>query len=432
MPFKYLLVIALALIGSLLPGSTGIPVSSTDQGNSTAMKPCTPPTVAIMISGQLQRFIYRDQSGPLLEGQDVLKAYKMLTIDWGKKSEEDCHWQCICTKTETGCHNEGKCHRYVWTESTKNCMLYETAALNSACAPVADVYIALSNATLTKPWSGVVTSVPYLNVSNVDEITKWYKNRGARHVEIKIVSEAELLHVEKVARKFVRSAQPQKLAMRFDKMIEKGHGGKGHWFANFRQYYMRHTVYALTLKRSYTAHTVWRDDNFFLKPLDLTLMLPILREQPNAVFVNKYCGWGAFSDKIYVLNRASAGRFLSSTFPAFLAKILAWVRSAYEKGSKDCPVHYVKCGLQYLQSETWLKTSLEQDKAQIHKWDFHRTEKRYMNDLLCVSWEYYHCTPELRTLVLEGSTKVCNEGFGKRSSAHWPWGSPNKLSAKSG
>merc|ERR1712216_34798 len=107
----------------------------------------------------------------------------------------------------------GKCLRYVWNQSNKKCMLYESAAPSpAACAPVADVFIALSNATLTTPWGGAVTPIPYLAISSIDEIKKWYKKRGARNVVIKIVSEAELVSVEKKARKFVRSTRPRKLA----------------------------------------------------------------------------------------------------------------------------------------------------------------------------------------------------------------------------
>jgi hypothetical protein len=56
------------------------------------------------------------------------KAYKTLTISWGKKDEDSCKWQCTCAKTQTGCNSQDKCFRYQWTESTKKCVLYETAA----------------------------------------------------------------------------------------------------------------------------------------------------------------------------------------------------------------------------------------------------------------------------------------------------------------
>jgi hypothetical protein len=87
-----------------------------------------------MISGQLQRFVYQDQTGPLLAPDP-----------------------------------------------------------KAACPVAVDVYIALSNASLTKAWSGRVTGIPYLSSATPDAIKHWYLARGARRVVVKFIDEDELV-----------------------------------------------------------------------------------------------------------------------------------------------------------------------------------------------------------------------------------------------
>jgi len=292
--------------------------------------PCTSAAVAIMISGQLQRFVYQDQTGPLLAPDP-----------------------------------------------------------KAACPVAVDVYIALSNASLTKAWSGRVTDIPYLSSATPDAIKHWYLARGARRVVVKFVDEDELVRAEATVRQLIRNAPDGK---RLDTFVKQGYD-KDHWFANFRQYYMRHMVYKLTLDRTYGVLTFWRDDNVFLTPLDLGPMWPKLLASTNAVFVNQYCGFGALSDKIYAFNRGSVDLFFCPTFQAFSKKMLAWVESAVLRG-----------GTNWLQSEAWLAHSLSQDRTQVIKWDFHRTDMRYVDGEFCASPGYRQCTPELATRT---EIKVC-------------------------
>jgi hypothetical protein len=350
-----------ALVAASLPRSDGLPLHTTDAGLGASLKrfdvltaqdaqstpPCTPPAVAIMISGQLQRFIYRDQTGPLLARDPKAK-----------------------------------------------------------CPPVADVYIALSNASLTQPWSGSVTSTPYFSTASAEAIKEWYLKRGARRVLLKLVDEEELVRAEAAARKAIRDAPEGR---QLDNLVGEAYT-KDHWFANFRQYYMRHVVYELTLGRSYTALTFWRDDNYFLRPLHIEPMLPKLLTSANAVFVNEFCVFGALSDKIYFFNRGGVDPFFCASFDAFAKKMVAWAAYALASGRRDCPkttAGAIKCGTHYLQSERWLQHSLMQDRTLVTKWDFHRTEMRYNNGKICASHEYYECTPELGALIASAKVKVC-------------------------
>ena len=222
------------------------------------------------------------------------------------------------------------------------------------------------------------------------------------------------VRAEATVRQLIRNAPDGK---RLDAFVKQGYD-KDHWFANFRQYYMRHMVYKLTLDRNYGVLTFWRDDNVFLTPLDLGPMWPKLLASINAVwtyitlpghvytrvyrhvyrlsvqvFVNQYCGFGALSGKIYAFNRGSVDLFFCPTFKAFGQKMLAWVESAVLRG-----------GTNWLQSEAWLAHSLSQDRTQVIKWDFHRTDMRYVDGEFCASPGYRQCTPELATRT---EIKVC-------------------------
>ena len=108
---------------------------------SEGAEPCAPVAVAIMISGQLQRFVWQDQTGPLL-----------------------------------------------------------APSQNTDCPVVADVYIALSNTSLAEPFTQRIEDPPYLGSTSIDSIQRWYRLRGARQVIVKLVEEAELIRAEGMKR----------------------------------------------------------------------------------------------------------------------------------------------------------------------------------------------------------------------------------------
>ena len=146
--------------------------------------PCSSPLkVAILISGQLERFIYRDQTEPLFK-------------------------------------------------------LFEGAPMPGAgfhCPPIVDVFIALQTGQLAKPFKGQIASVPYANTSTPADIRKWYVARGARKVVVKFISLGKVRRMEAAVRKFIRHAKGGKLLASQIKRARI----KWHWQANLRQYYMR-------------------------------------------------------------------------------------------------------------------------------------------------------------------------------------------------
>ena len=100
----------------------------------------------------------------------------------------------------------------------------------------------------------------------------------------------------------------------------------------------RHTAYLLSLEDEYTVYMFLREDNYFIRPVDLKPLLPILlknqiataglapkkRRGDNVVVINKFCGFGSYSDKIYIFTKASIDPFFAPSWKAFRTKMLKW------------------------------------------------------------------------------------------------------------
>ena len=94
-------------------------------------------------------------------------------------------------------HHDLQLQRFVWQDQTGPLLAPDP---NTDCPTVADVYIMLSNTSLAKAYIGRVESLPYLSRSSIDSIQRWYRLRGARRVIVKLVGEAELVHAEGLGR----------------------------------------------------------------------------------------------------------------------------------------------------------------------------------------------------------------------------------------
>ena len=93
---------------------------------------CAASTYAILISGQVQRFVWQDETGPLV------------------------------------------------------------AAADPACPPIVDVYIVLQQGEMGRIWRGTAPDTPYKASTTTENLQDWYRTRGARHVWVKHVSEAAI------------------------------------------------------------------------------------------------------------------------------------------------------------------------------------------------------------------------------------------------
>ena len=105
---------------------------------------CTPLKVAILISGQLSRFVYREQTGALLSSK-------------------------------------------------------------SACPPTADVFIALQTGKPYQPYKGRIDRIPYDSTPHA--IEKWYVGRGARKAVAVFIGSGDIHRMEASVRKFIRESK---------------------------------------------------------------------------------------------------------------------------------------------------------------------------------------------------------------------------------
>jgi hypothetical protein len=163
-----------------------------------------------MISGQLKRFMYQDQRGPLVTS----------------------------TRAESHCP-----------------------------PPFVDLYIALHNGTMAKPYVGSFREPPYIRNSSVAMIEEWYRGRGANRVTVKIVGDD---HMDEMSRDLMRHVgSVHKLGHNVTDFIHKD---PYQLFKSYsRTFYMRHLVYTMALDHPpYQVYVSLREDNYLLSPLELS------------------------------------------------------------------------------------------------------------------------------------------------------------------
>ena len=210
---------------------------------------CKPSTVAFMISGQFERFVFRDNQGPLI------------------------------------------------TESSLGCGV-----------PVIDVYIVLHRGDVARPYTGTLSAPPYItdNVT-IEEIEKYYlEQRNASTVHVKFVDNEHMSEFDNDMKNliFKRRIPKEQKVFFLSNWIRSTRSIS-------RMLYMRHLVYSMTLQQEkmiYDVYVSQREDAFFYQPLNFTSMgyerdhvsVPI---KPR-VYVEKWCEfYGSYSDKIHIGNQ---------------------------------------------------------------------------------------------------------------------------------
>lgn len=297
-----------------------------------------PPTVAIMISGQLQRFIYQDQKGPLVVANP---------------SEES-----------SGCGR-----------------------------PLIDVYIALHNGTLSTPWAGEVSKPPYTDNTTVATIQRWFlEERGANRVFIQIYDDLHLSQMESVVWQEVspRFVPDNSRWVQFIK-----NEGEGRFSRYCRMFYMRHLAFSMTFQqqRTYKAYVSLREDNYFFEPLNFTALefdppspLSNLSESPLGqlkpyIMIEKWCKWGGHSDKLHIGNSPGIASLFGRTRRDFIQLMIRWTQYAFvafSMGKRD------PFSTEYFLQDLMATAIVEQR-------DLKRIDMRYRNGKLCIQPLYYNC-----------------------------------------
>mmetsp|Transcript_20898 Transcript_20898/g.47134 ORF Transcript_20898/g.47134 Transcript_20898/m.47134 type:complete len:787 (+) Transcript_20898:89-2449(+) len=297
-----------------------------------SMAHSTKKTLAVLISGQLGRFIYQDQSGPLVD--------------------------------------------------------------QSGCPTIVDVFIAMHAGSIAQPWTGTVSSPPYITEATPMSFKEWYTKRGARSTAVTFFSDADMERAEKdVYEMLCKDEKLKENKANTKSLIDKQHDVN--WLANFRMLYLRHEVFKMSTLRSYDFYMYWREDNVFLEPLALKPLLGVLSNTLPSVVVDQWCGFDGYSDKIFVANRGSALALWDAEDDAFWSKMVEWtLYSSHRLREKNI-----------FSTEAFLGHVMETSST-IVKRDLHRTEMRYEGKKLCVPALYWQCTPALPN---QTALTICNQ-----------------------
>jgi hypothetical protein len=263
--------------------------------------------------------------------------------------------------------------------------------LNSAC----DIFVRLQDwdngFDSPSRWTGSEIQRPPYPV-DTRTILQHYRDFGGGHVEVAIMSNTNLTHlVDKLAKQVKIASNPNiKQGSTIDKI---------QWLPHSRMFLLRHLVFQDALLSAHSRNMTYerflylREDNVFVHSTAPTLLPPsyvshLCSQNAPCVVVDKYCGWGALSDKIYWANHAGASVLFGGSWDQFVSSIHFWVW----KVNND------------LQTERFLTHWMKASNVTIHKEEFHRTEKRYIKWppkdhkqvlFLCVTPGYFDCTPNL-------------------------------------
>lgn len=302
--------------------------------------------IAVLISGQLFRFVYRDSTAHAKGGLSALVCGSAL-------------------------------------------------GFNKTCA--FDVYIVLAN-TKTEAFvnerngeGSEPSHPPYgKDAFTLESIRRHYLDEGARHVDITLLTAQELFgKVESVQKLTIARVARER------GMTEEGLEAllvDGSWpFLNGQPFpelyvklsnmlFLRHSAYANALAKekdslvSYSNFFYMREDNVFVDP-DYHLATDA------DVMVDKYCWWsGHYGDKVYFANRAGADVVFAPTRESHVRHLQMWLNQALES----------KVGFQV---EAFL---LKSSGIRVEPFDFKRTEVRYTANKSmpqpCVPHRYYNCT----------------------------------------
>jgi hypothetical protein len=337
----------------------------------------------------------------------------------------------------------GQCHRFAYREQEGPLFLPPTEKKSS---PKFNVFIVLQCGTPQKTFTGHVETPPYMKefvneiVSNdspfVQDVIDWYRSKGAENVKVQILDEKIMSSREAEITNYVTRYHGNK---RDDNqnMIEFLREGN-RWSIEARKFYLRHAVYEMALQQqedknrryAYDAFVFWREDNYFLRPLEMEYLLSIINStktttpsgdvsdhdptlimsdrQPQ-IITDASCTFGAYSDKMYAANRLGADLLFQPYYAAFLESMKRYVLFAlYRKNtSKKSSNHHP------FKPEMYVHDALMA--AQVTPVNLGRVDVRYNDGQRCVPQIYHRCLPEeTKTMVQQHRLAVCQD-----SDLHW-------------
>jgi hypothetical protein len=311
----------------------------------------------------------------------------------------------------------GQCSRFIYKDQ-------QVPLFTDASPPdnnkVVDVYIALQCGKQVKAGIGNTDSPPYMQKVNVTDIEHWYLSKGANKVQVKLLDDnamdPKVAEITKHAvtikgdgdDKARKGRRPQLLTS-----IQRGYFQAGkrkwkhRWEIEAHKLYLRHVVYSLSRshqRRSYGAYVYMREDNYFLAPMDMDR---IFFNNTNAtnnnrpfVVVDANCMFfGAYSDKMYVANEPGADLLFGRTFDDFLQQmkfyaLFGWYRKDFNANP--------------MQPEAFMHSRLSA--VNVEMFDLQRTDVRYLKDQRCVPHQYFLCMPRrAKSMIKQNGLTMCNK-----------------------
>jgi len=317
---------------------------------------CDGTTIAVMISGQFNRFIFKEMSGPMV------------------------------------------------------------AASSSTCGnPIIDVYIVLHRGKVTKPWTGEVSTPPYINDNiTILDIEQYYKEkRGANEVFVQFVDDDYMKSFDDdLMGHFTSRRLPKEYLALVNEHYER------RIFASTRWIYLRHLVYSMAVKhqKTYSIYVSQREDALFLEPLNFTSIgfdtqistqingEPIksqwysdLKDARSYIFLEKWCKFSSYSDKIHIGNDVAMATLWGKTWLDFVDLMIRYTDFGYAKqGARYDP----------FQTEAYIQDLLHN--ATVNEVDLKRVDMRYVNGKRCVPKIYHKCQPQATKEILSSiEVSVC-------------------------
>jgi len=177
--------------------------------------------------------------------------------------------------------------------------------------------------------------------------------------------------------------------------------GTMRFYDNGNMLYMRHLAYKSaavaekSLPYKYTHVLYTREDNVFVHPpytllqiarqVDYSAELSAAPDKHRpSMLVDKHCGFADWSDKIYFGNRRAVDILFPRTYDEHISLLASWINQG--------PT--ARIAVDPLKTEAWFQRRLEEAEAKVAKFDFFRTEARYVSisPEPCTVYMYRNCS----------------------------------------
>lgn len=248
------------------------------------------------------------------------------------------------------------------------------------------------------------------NITIADIQNYYLQERNASNVHVLFVDDEHMSKVDKDTLHQVTIAQ--NIPLKAKELFRNGFTPSSSYstLSSTRMFYMFHLAYTMTLQdqKQYDIYARLREDNFFYEPFNLDFtesnynasqILEVTRTGQPYVIVDKWCKWGAPSDKIHVGNQLGMSTLYGNDRNDFFGLMIRYAEFG----------HNLK-KVKKFQAEAFLQSLLAGAGANVYEVDLKRVDVRYIEKTRCVPHLYYKCLPQSVKLALSEKFAIvsCN------------------------